>query len=496
MIQLSKAAQRQIREAAENIVSFSKWFIGIVLRPYQVPAAQAIIKSVFNRDGLTFVIVFSRQSGKDEMLAIIFLFLMLRFIETGVNMVCAQPTFKPQTINAMERLRQRGGNFGRKLTRTAGYIMRLGQSRMSYFSAEPSANQVGATADRLLVMNEAQDIDAAIYDKRFAPMAASGFATKVFSGTIWTSDTLLAREMRTALEAEKQDGIKRVFIVDAAQVGKVNPFYKRHVDEEIRKLGRQHPLVKTQYFCETIDAQAGMFNAGRLALMQGDQAEQTEPITGHIYAFLVDVAGMDEAMLNLDGMGNPGRDSTTLSIVDIDLSTLETLQAPTYRIVHRAAWQGENHLSTFGKIKAFADRWTPQQIVMDATGVGEGLWAMLDHAFPTRVTPVKFTQQTKSEIGYGYLAIIETGRLRDCAPTDEVRIQYSKCQSEILPGPAHTMRWGVKDGTRAPDGLLVHDDHILADSLTAVLDKLEWSIQFDSIEIKYPDPDEYARRNF
>ncbi len=125
---------------------------------------------------------------------------------------------------------------------------------------------------------------------------------------------------------------------------------------------------------------------------------------------------------------------------------------------------------------------------MDATGVGEGLWAMMDHAFPTRVIPVKFTQQGKSEIGWRFLSIIETGRFRDHAHTNEVRLQYSKCISEILPGPAKTLRWGVPDGTRGPAGELIHDDFILADSLTAKLDELEWHIHFRTFIIPGRDP--------
>ena len=82
--------------------------------------------------------------------------------------------------------------------------------------------------------------------------------------------------------------------------------------------------------------------------------------------------------------------------------------------------------------KNLAAQWSPQHIVIDATGVGEGLWALLDRAFPTRVIPVKFTSQEKSEIGWQFLSIIETGRFYDPDPTDEVRIQYSHCISEIL----------------------------------------------------------------
>jgi hypothetical protein len=200
--------------------------------------------------------------------------------------------------------------------------------------------------------------------------------------------------------------------------------------------------------------------------------------------------------------------------VAIDLSTLETLQSPTYRVVHRHAWTAIGHLRVFGQLKALADVWKPQYIVIDATGVGEGLWALLDKTFPTRVIPVKFNQQEKSAIGWRFLAIIETGRFRDCysnssLPSDSlsltppeaggagggslevnpdtVRVQYDNCQSEILPGPAKILRWGVPDGTRGPDGELVHDDYILADSLVAVLDRLAWYVPSETIVIETPD---------
>ncbi len=122
--------------------------------------------------------------------------------------------------------------------------------------------------------------------------------------------------------------------------------------------------------------------------------------------------------MNLDTddapLSNPGRDSVSLTICTIDLGTLPTLLAPTYRFVHRQQWTGENHLKVFGMLQNLAQTWNPQHIVIDATGVGEGLWAMLNKAFPTRVLAVKFSSPVKSDIGWRYLAIIETGRCRDC----------------------------------------------------------------------------------
>jgi len=111
-------------------------------------------------------------------------------------------------------------------------------------------------------------------------MAASTNATKVFWGTAWTSQTLLAREKRAALRLQEQDGIQRVFELSADDVRKEVPAYGKHVDAEIAKHGRNHPFVRTQYFSEEIDEQSGMFPAERQALMQGEHAPQVSPKPG------------------------------------------------------------------------------------------------------------------------------------------------------------------------------------------------------------------------
>jgi hypothetical protein len=504
---------------------------GVRLRPYQRLAAAAVLHSIRNRLGFSIVLIFARQSGKDELAANLKAYLLARYAHRDASIVEVNPTYKPQTINAISRLEDRlSTNLITRLhwRKRHDFMRVVGTAKATFLSGEGSASVVGATASLLLIVNEAQDILPSVYDKKLAPMAASANATRLFMGTSWTSRTLLARELSAARAAEKQDSIRRVFIYDADQVRKFVPAYGTYVDGEIARLGRQHPLVKSQYFCEEIDAQSGMFHAARLALINSDsfaaslqfpsssarleedpkQSTGTRPI-----AFLIDVAGQDELVLRSPvenaALQAPGRDSTALSIVEIDLSTLRTLHSPTYRVVRRFSWTGQNHLSVLGDLMALAEQWRPQHFVIDATGVGEGLWTMLDDTFPTRVMPVKFTQQQKSEIGWRFLAIIETGRFRDrtgsspvlppaaqIAPSpgirlvhaDAVRLQYANCISEILPGPAKTLRWGVPEGTRGPHGELIHDDFVIADSLVAVLDRLDWRISVVAAIAHAPDP--------
>jgi hypothetical protein len=499
---LSRHQRTELRKKVRTLRHFSDGLLGIHLRSYQLKAANAILNSVINRDGDTFVIVFARQSGKDELLADLILFLLARLAEIGCSIICAQPTFRPQTVNAMDRLWARASQrpffMQGNLRKRFGYMYRFLSSRVTYFSAGPGASVVGATADRLLIINEAQDVRKEIYDHRFAPMAATGNATRVFSGTAWTTDTLLEREKQAALRLEESDGLQRVFVITGEGVARHNKHYGKFLKNEIKKFGRDHPLIRTQYFCENIEARSGMFTASHRLLMSSDQIAPDRDFKPGLSpcAFLLDVAGQEEASLSssFNDAGGvelesfPARDAVTLRILDIDLSTLPVLQAPTYRAVFLQQWTGLNHLTIFGKLKALADLWHPQHIVIDATGVGEGLWAMLDKTYPTRVIPVKFTQAVKSELGYRFLAIINTGRFRDCVPSPETDRQYAACESQVLTGPSKIMRWGVPDGRRDPDGLLIHDDIPVTDSLCAVLDRLTWYIRTETRIINYPDP--------
>jgi hypothetical protein len=117
--------------------------------------------------------------------------------------------------------------------------------------------------------------------------------------------------------------------------------------------------------------------------------------------------------------------------------------------------------------------------VIDATGVGEAFWSLLDNAFGQDVViPVKFTPSLKSDLGYGLIGIVESGRYQEYSPLDDTfRFQLDKCRSEIVPGPSKLMRWGVPDGTRGnASSNLVHEDDLITSALYTCLDRLDWAI--------------------
>ena len=398
--------ETDLKKALKDVVIFAAAVSGLRLRKYQKEVARAIVESVRTGAGRSIVVIFPRQSGKNELQAQIECYLLTIFHLMDAEMVKASPTWKPQSLNAMRRLERvlskcmvTAGNW----TKESGYIYKLGSARIYFLSGSDSANVVGATANRLLECDEAQDISCSKWDKDFAPMAASTNATRVFWGTAWTSKTLLARERIAAEEAQAEDGIRRVWVLSADDVAAEVPPYG-----------------------------------------------------------------------------------------EFDLSTLpvDKLGAPTYRVVARYTWIGTKHTKIYNQLKELANKWRAEYIIIDSTGVGAGLSSFMEKAYPGRVIPFLFTSKSKSDLGWQFLAVIETGRYKEpVGERSEFWQQVSHCMNEVRIGPGRLMRWGVPDGTRdSLTGDLIHDDQLISSSLCAILDEQEWSISGAPVIIARVDP--------
>ncbi len=392
-----------INDLLVDIEYFANVGSQILLRKYQKEPAQSIVESVVKKQGLSFVVMFPRQSGKNELQANIEGYLLMIYSEKDEDIVKVSPTWKPQSYNAMRRLErvlERNLLTRRKWAKERDYIYRIDRARIFFLSGSPETNIVGATASLLLEVDEAQDILPSKFDKDIAPMAASTNATKVFWGTAWTSQTLLHREMSAAREAEARDGKKRIFVLTADEVASEVPDYGVFVAEQVAKLSRSNPMVRSQFFSEEIDAESGMFPAGRIMLMEADCSRPArftlQPDQHKIYALLLDLAGEDEAISSLPlfqgAEFGSERDSTALTIVEVNLESLADplINAPTYHLAGRRLWTGVKHSQLYGEIKALAELWHARKLVVDATGVGAGLASFLEKGLPGKVIPFIF----------------------------------------------------------------------------------------------------------
>jgi hypothetical protein len=434
-----------------------------LLRPYQFEIASAVLDSVFCRKGLTFSVEIARQGGKNELSAHLERLLLVLNMDRSLQIIKCSPTFKPQTVISMLRLKDRLNEAGLNdvWTSEMGYIVRLGEARAVFLSADASSNVVGNTAHLLLEVDESQDVDKDKYTKEFKPMSSASNCTIVHYGTTWDDSTLLEEVKQTNLELEKKDGIKRHFRYDWQEVGKYNPDYLLNVEMERQRLGDNHPLFLTQYSLLPLHGGGGFLNLRQLAQLAGSHFRRSRPESGKVYVAAIDLAGeaeMDSG--NISSVLRPQQDSTVLTIAELDWSLCNDLQKqPRVLVVEHYCWTGLPHTALFPRlVDLLKNVWHCKKIVVDSTGIGEPVASFLVQALGHRVVPFHFSAQSKSGLGFNLLSAVNSGCLKiysaDGSPEyQEMWLELNKSKS--LYRPNRTLNFFVDPA----DG---HDDYLMS----------------------------------
>ena len=423
--------------------------------------ARAVMDSVQKGRGLTFSVEIARQGGKNELSAHLEVLLLTLYMARGGNIIKCSPTFKPQTVISMERLKQRLDDFGFEgiYRPQMGYIVQLGNSKVVFLSAEGSSSVVGHTADILLEIDESQDVGKGKYTKEFRPMGSATNVTTVLYGTTWDDSTLLEEIKHANLESEKRDGVKRHFRYDWQEVGRCNPDYLRFVQSERERLGEEHPLFRTQYALLPISHGGGFLSRQQVALMLGEHPRQSEPDGKRTYIAGIDLAGEHET--EITGRSDPGNDtrrgcdSTVITIAELDATNPSQ---PVLKVVEQYQWTGTPHSQLYTQmVRILRDVWKCHRIVVDATGIGQPVASFLKKELGNRVIPLVVTSRSKSDMGFELLSFVNSGRLKlykqDGSPDyRETLFQLERARAQYRPN--QTMNFYV-DPQEGHDDFLV-----------------------------------------
>lgn len=412
-------------------------------------------ESVIEERGETFTVEIARQGGKNELSAHLELLLLTMHIARGGSAVKCSPTFKPQTLISILRLKQRLDDFGfsGSYSSESGYVVGLGRARQVFLSADKSSSVVGHTADILLEVDEAQDVSPQKYTHDFRPMGSASNVTTVLYGTTWDDGSLLEQAKQTNLEMEKRDGVRRHFSYDWQEVARSNPAYLKFVEGERQRLGEDHPLFRTQYALKPISGRGRLFSGAQLGQVIGQHPRRRGPAGGKAYVAGIDLAGEAETPEG-EVLTRPGRDSTVITIGDLDAAGEGRIA-----VVEQYAWTGVRHTTLYQQMAhLLKNLWNCRSVAADATGVGEGVTSFLRGALGSRVEAFKFTQASKSELGFELIAAVNSGRLRMYAADGsfeyaETMRQLEKARSVYRPN--QTLNFFVD----AAEG---HDDYLMS----------------------------------
>jgi hypothetical protein len=498
-----------LKDVMTDIGAFSSVVLGAPLRPYQAAPLRAVLDSILNCRGLEFLLVFPRQSGKNEAVAQLLAYLLNFLQPDGGNVVYgAAGDQLGLGIERLERHLDNALNAGWWTRKTRPTRRCLGRASVVFLSSHLLAQARGQTAHHLLVLDETQDQNGPHIEAVFTPMRAANNATALYIGTVKSKGDYLWQK-KTELEGESErDGIRRVFMVHPETVCQEVPAYRHFLNTQVRKHGRNHPIVASEYFLEPIDAAGGLFPARRLRQMQGDHPRLRAPVSGEIYAATLDVAGEDEGATDPAArLHHPGRDYTVAHVFRVRWPGPGTYQpGPTYEAVDVFVDHGSKHFQadkstpTTGagdlpaagtalvhRLVAWLQSWGVAHLVADASGVGQGMVSWLSAALGAqRVTGYGFAARgQKARLGTLFLSLVETRRFRYWTGDEEVEgsdgwwfwRQAEACSYE-LPAEGQLerhLRWGVPSGHRTPTatGLApTHDDRLVSAALVAHLDRL------------------------
>lgn len=474
-----------------SIENFSRHILRLPLYRYQLAPIQAVINSVLHQQGLEILLIFPRQSGKNEAIAQLLVYLLNLFQRVGGQIVYG--AIGDGLGRGKRRLDEHLKNplnlkQWRRLSKPIG--RKLGKAAIYFLSTFPGAFSRGETASLLLVIDELQDQDASHIESVFTPMRASTNATALYLGTVRLSTDALGQKRRELERLQAQDGIQRVFVVPAETVTAENSAYSAFLRAQVDRYGRNHPIVASEYFLEALDGTFGLFPPARRALMQGQHKRQTRPQPGDITIITIDVGGQDEATTDpIAQLTNPGRDYTAATAFRIPT----TRPQPHYEALDVFMDQGGRHFesvpgkeSVANRLLAWIKHWNAAHVIIDGSGVGEGLASFLAAALgPSRVTIFKFNGPAKAALGSQFLSVIETGRFKYWTDDTDLALsdgwwywqQAAACGYDLPPGGQFdkALQWGVPNNhkTNTPTGdVLTHDDRLISSALIALADEL------------------------
>jgi hypothetical protein len=270
-IHLDPTSRAMVNQIIEKMLVVIDEISGHPLRPYQVPFASRMLESLILNDGDILTALFSRQSGKSEVVANVVAAAMIMFPILAKIFPDLMGQFKEGLwVGAFAPVEDQADNlFGRIVQRLssesalafisdieiddsigagARYItLKRNGSLCRKQTCHPRATIEGRTY-HLILIDEAQGADEKMVSKSIFPMGAETNATKVMTGTPTYEKGIFYKEIQRNKRAVTRKSSKQNhFEADYKEVSKWSPRYAITTKKEILRVGADSDEFKLSY---------------------------------------------------------------------------------------------------------------------------------------------------------------------------------------------------------------------------------------------------------
>lgn len=421
-VELDELSTKFVKQLVDKIVVFMTEFVGHELFPYQMDFARRMIESVLINDGEEVTALFSRQSGKTEVVSDVVATLMVLLprlaamypellgkFKNGFLVGMFAPTDEQVTTVFSRTVDRLTSDRATEIlldpeiddaTDGRGKVIKLTKSgslcRMQ--TAHPRANIEGKTY-HLIIVDEAQAADDHVVRKSIHPMGAFNNATIVKTGTPTTRKGDFYKAIQLNKRRQTRRGHRQNhFEANWKMCGKYNPNYNRYVRKEILRLGEDSDEFQLSYNLKWL-LERGMFTTQQRIEELGDRS--MELVTSWWKSPVV--VGIDPAR---------SIDSTVVTVLWVDWDRPDEFGYYDHRVLNWLELHQDDWEVQYYKIQEFLSNYDVMAVGVDSQGVGDAVADRLSYILPrTEVFPLPSDSSSQSYRWKHLMALMERGRV-------------------------------------------------------------------------------------
>lgn len=445
---INRTAGLSTEVVIHKIIELADAISGNKLYPYQRDFAYRICESVLEREQEEITALFARQTGKSQTLAALSAALMVvmpelakefpdddrfRYTDPRSGAIRSYESgfwigiFAPKRGQAGIIFNRIKGFFNRETARLIfaeaglafesnnGDTVKLSNGSSIFCSTASDQSNIEGYTLHLGILEESQDISDEKATKSIGPMMASTGGTVVKIGTANARKSHFYNSIRINERRYIQGAKKNHFFVDWTVAARYNTLYERYIKKEMIRLGERSDEFQMAFCCRFL-LQRGLAVTEAMfsnrCVTQGPFSNfLLGPRPGMHY-----VAGIDFGKIH---------DSTFVIVLEVDWdhprNILEAfvpehgeivLEIYGKHVVDILEMQGDDYEAQFVEIQKFLEKWRPERIALDYTGVGVALGDKVRSYFPySDVEFVPYSLQSIDQLGRQFLSDVQTGMI-------------------------------------------------------------------------------------